>query len=74
MNWINSNNCYLYVFFSNYGKEEKKGMVSYCEYYYYKLQIRLWCDSMILCVGWLLQPQVVDMYVKLETFKLDYLR
>ncbi|XP_073121078.1 uncharacterized protein [Henckelia pumila] len=49
-------------------------MVSCREYYCYRLQIRLTNTSVILYGGRLLQQYVVDMYVKLETTRLDYYR
>ena len=47
--------------------------VSCREYYCYKLQIRESYKSVLLSVGRLLQQYIVDMYIKLETSKLDYL-
>ncbi|KAL5558339.1 hypothetical protein UlMin_034550 [Ulmus minor] len=49
-------------------------MVSCREYYCYKLQIRSIYKSILLLSGRLLQQYVVDIYVKLETQRLDYLR
>ncbi|KAH7510543.1 hypothetical protein FEM48_ZijujUnG0119500 [Ziziphus jujuba var. spinosa] len=56
------------------GMKKKRNSVSCREYYSYKLQIRSLNDSMILHIGRLLQQFVVDMYVKLETSRLDYFR
>ncbi|KAJ1684991.1 hypothetical protein LUZ63_016381 [Rhynchospora breviuscula] len=53
--------------------EKGKGTVSMREYYCYKLQIRLE-RSLILLGGRLLQQFVVDMYIKMETCRLDYHR
>ncbi|XP_075486067.1 uncharacterized protein LOC142525622 isoform X2 [Primulina tabacum] len=49
-------------------------MVSCREYYSYKLQIRDNDSSILLYGGRLLQQFIVDMYVKLETTRLDYYR
>nr|XP_048324704.1 uncharacterized protein LOC125421033 [Ziziphus jujuba var. spinosa] len=56
------------------GMKKKRNSVSCREYYSYKLQIRSLNDSMILHIGRLLRQFVVDMYVKLETSRLDYFR
>ncbi|XP_060667916.1 uncharacterized protein LOC132799625 [Ziziphus jujuba] len=56
------------------GMKKKRNSVSCREYYSYKLQIRSLNDSMILHIGRLLQQFVGDMYVKLETSRLDYFR
>ncbi|XP_020242960.1 uncharacterized protein LOC109821181 [Asparagus officinalis] len=52
----------------------KQSHVSCREYYCYKLQIRESEPSVILLTGRLLQQFVVDMYIKLETTRLDYFR
>ena len=49
-------------------------MVSCREYYCYKLQMRPDGRSILLRSGRLLQQFVVDMYIKLETSRLDYFR
>ncbi|XP_075512261.1 uncharacterized protein LOC142547728 [Primulina tabacum] len=49
-------------------------MVSCREYYCYKFQIRDNMPSMLLYAGRLLQQYAVDMYIKLETTRLDYFR
>lgn len=54
--------------------EEKSNTVSALEFYAYKLQIRPSVDSILLESGRLLQQFVVDMYVKIETSRLDYFR
>ncbi|XP_022159216.1 uncharacterized protein LOC111025635 [Momordica charantia] len=46
--------------------------VSCREYYCYKLQIRISTPSMLLRAGRLFQQYVVDMYIKLETTRLDF--
>ncbi|XP_060676004.1 uncharacterized protein LOC125421033 [Ziziphus jujuba] len=56
------------------GMKKKRNSISCREYYSYKLQIRSLNDSMILHIGRLLRQFVVDMYVKLETSRLDYFR
>ena len=48
--------------------------VSVREYYYYKLQIRVDDRSMLLHTCRLLQQFVVDVYVKIETYRLDFHR
>ncbi|XP_027151929.1 uncharacterized protein LOC113751983 [Coffea eugenioides] len=48
--------------------------VSIHEYYAYKLQMRNDDESFLLHFGRLFQQYVVDMYVKLESQRLDYLR
>ncbi|XP_020245001.1 uncharacterized protein LOC109823124 [Asparagus officinalis] len=52
----------------------KQSHVSCREYYCYKLQIRESESSVFLLAGRLLQQFVVDMYIKLETTRLDYFR
>ena len=52
----------------------KDPIVSCREYYCYKLQIRENVRSILLLSGRLLQQFVVDMYVKIETSRLDYFR
>ncbi|XP_073129973.1 uncharacterized protein [Henckelia pumila] len=54
------------------GKNDR--MVSCREYYCYRLQIRENAPSLLLYGGRLLQQYVVDMYIKLETTRLDYYR
>ncbi|KAL5579704.1 hypothetical protein UlMin_012146 [Ulmus minor] len=54
--------------------KRKRNMVSCREYYCYKLQIRSIYKSILLLSGRLLQQYVVDIYVKLETQRLDYVR
>ena len=49
-------------------------MVSCYEYYCYKLQIRVFIRSILLHSGRLFQQYVVDMYIKIETARLDYFR
>ena len=51
-----------------------RNFVSCREYYCYKLQIRLLDKSILLHAGRLLQQYVVDMYIKIETSRLDYFR
>ncbi|RAL48781.1 hypothetical protein DM860_001101 [Cuscuta australis] len=53
---------------------QKKNKVSSREYYAYKLQMRPLNETFLLHTGRLLQQFVVDMYVKLETQRLDYFR
>ncbi|XP_073302966.1 uncharacterized protein [Primulina huaijiensis] len=55
-----------------HGKNDR--MVSCRKYYCYKLQIRDTDMSVLLCGRRLLQQFVVDMYIKLETTRLDYYR
>ncbi|KAF5461688.1 hypothetical protein F2P56_017766 [Juglans regia] len=55
-------------------RERKDPIVSCREYYCYKLQIRENVRSILLLSGRLLQQFVVDMYVKIETSRLDYFR
>ncbi|XP_022875705.1 uncharacterized protein LOC111394171 [Olea europaea var. sylvestris] len=52
----------------------KRSQVSCREYYSYKLQIRPSSKSVLLHTGRLFQQYVVDMYVKIETARLDYFR
>ncbi|PON72910.1 Helitron helicase-like domain containing protein [Trema orientale] len=54
--------------------KKRKNEVSCREYYCYKLQIRPIGKSILLQAGRLLQQYVVDMYVKIETSRLDYFR
>ena len=56
------------------GMRKKRDMVSCREYYCYKLQVRRDSESIVLRTGRLFQQYVVDMYVKLETSRLDYFR
>ncbi|XP_028552578.1 uncharacterized protein LOC114580151 [Dendrobium catenatum] len=53
-------------------KRTSKERVSCREYYSYKLQIREHKKSIILYAGRLLHQYVVDMYVKIETSRLDF--
>ncbi|KAI0497090.1 hypothetical protein KFK09_023418 [Dendrobium nobile] len=53
-------------------KRTSKERVSCREYYSYKLQIREHEKSVILYAGRLLHQYVVDMYVKIETSRLDF--
>ncbi|XP_042941344.1 uncharacterized protein LOC122276004 [Carya illinoinensis] len=55
-------------------KKRKDPIVSCREYYCYKLQIRENVRSILLLSGRLLQQFVVNMYVKIETSRLDYFR
>ncbi|XP_071935702.1 uncharacterized protein [Coffea arabica] len=55
-------------------KKRKRNTVSCREYYCYKLQIRDADQSMLLHIGRLLQQYVVDMYVKIESIRLDFHR
>ena len=64
----------FFLFFSSVAKIHKKRNVSCREYYCYKLQIRSTDTSIMLHSGRLLQQYVVDMYVKLESQRLDYLK
>ncbi|KAG5556067.1 hypothetical protein RHGRI_006626 [Rhododendron griersonianum] len=52
----------------------KGGMVSAREFYAYRFQIRPTTNSIILESGRLLQQFCVDMYIKIETSRLDYFR
>ncbi|KAG5547752.1 hypothetical protein RHGRI_013442 [Rhododendron griersonianum] len=54
--------------------EDQDTMVSAREFYAYRLQIRPNTNSILLSCGRLLQQFVVDMYVKIETSRLDYFR
>ncbi|XP_058222040.1 uncharacterized protein LOC131332039 [Rhododendron vialii] len=54
--------------------EDQDAMVSAREFYAYRLQIRPNTNSILLNCGRLLQQFVVDMYVKIETSRLDYFR
>ena len=55
-------------------KINKRSIVSYREYYCYKLQIRRNTGSLILHSGRLLQQYIVNMFIKLESSQLDYFR
>ncbi|KAG7986452.1 hypothetical protein I3843_03G080700 [Carya illinoinensis] len=55
-------------------RKRKDPTVSCREYYCYKLQIRENLKSILLISGQLLQQFVVDMYVKIQTSRLDYFR
>ena len=54
--------------------KRKRKTVSCREYYCYKLQIRENDRSMLLHIDRLLQQYVVDMYVKIESTRLDFHR
>ncbi|XP_022895352.1 uncharacterized protein LOC111409542 [Olea europaea var. sylvestris] len=53
---------------------KQRSQISCQEYYSYKLQIRHSGKSVLLHSGRLFQQYVVDMYVKIETARLDYFR
>ncbi|KAG5565565.1 hypothetical protein RHGRI_001468 [Rhododendron griersonianum] len=53
---------------------ERQSMVSAREFYAYLFQVHPKIDSIILESGRLLQQYSVDMYVKIETLRLDYFR
>lgn len=55
-------------------KKQQRNEVSCREYYCYKLQVRSTETSLLLNSGRLLQQNILDMYVKLETSRLDYFR
>ncbi|XP_060959102.1 uncharacterized protein LOC115699801 [Cannabis sativa] len=55
-------------------RQKKEAVVSCREYYCFKLQIREDARSILLLSGRLLQQYAVDMYVKIETSRLDYYR
>ncbi|XP_049378107.1 uncharacterized protein LOC125842861 [Solanum stenotomum] len=55
-------------------RRETKGSISCREYYCYKLQVRTSDKSILLLCGRLLQQFVVDIYIKIETTKLEYYR
>ncbi|XP_075492617.1 uncharacterized protein LOC142530687 [Primulina tabacum] len=52
--------------------KESNKLVSCREYYCYKLQMRDHLTSVLLYAGRLFQQYIVDMYIKLETTRLDY--
>ncbi|XP_074278706.1 uncharacterized protein LOC141602303 [Silene latifolia] len=56
------------------GTSESEKKVSCREYYCYRLQIRPNDSSLLLKSGRLLQQYMVDMYIKIETTRLDYIR
>ncbi|XP_074265742.1 uncharacterized protein LOC141588186 [Silene latifolia] len=56
------------------GTSESEKKVSCREYYCYRLQIRPTNSSILLRSGRLLQQYIVDMYIKIETNRLDYIR
>ncbi|XP_074313810.1 uncharacterized protein LOC141649005 [Silene latifolia] len=56
------------------GTSESEKKVSCREYYCYRLQIRPTNSSILLRSGRLLQQYIVDMYIKIETTRLDYIR
>ncbi|KAH0685716.1 hypothetical protein KY290_017241 [Solanum tuberosum] len=53
---------------------ETKGCISCKEYYCYRLQVRTTDKSILLLCGRLLQQFVVDIYIKIETTRLEYYR
>ncbi|XP_073028580.1 uncharacterized protein [Primulina eburnea] len=53
-------------------RKTQRSTVSCREYYCYKLQIRENDKSFLLHIGRLLQQYVVDMYIKIETSRLDF--
>ncbi|XP_057801659.1 uncharacterized protein LOC131016887 [Salvia miltiorrhiza] len=55
-------------------RRENVNNVSCREYICYKIQIRNPRQSILLLAGRLLQQYIVDMYIKLETTRLDYYR
>ncbi|XP_042962415.1 uncharacterized protein LOC122296677 [Carya illinoinensis] len=55
-------------------RNRKDPFVSCREYYCYKLQIREDVNSILLLSGRLFQQFVVNMYIKIETSRLDYFR
>ncbi|XP_027120495.1 uncharacterized protein [Coffea arabica] len=55
-------------------RSKKRKYVSCREYYCYKLQIKPEDKSMLLHIGRLLQQYVVDMYVKIETSRLNFFK
>nr|XP_016472237.1 PREDICTED: uncharacterized protein LOC107794274 [Nicotiana tabacum] len=55
-------------------RRESKSCVSCREYYCYKFQIRKGEKTILLLCGRLLQQFVVDMYIKLETTRLEFFR
>ncbi|CAA2992123.1 uncharacterized protein LOC111388318 isoform X1 [Olea europaea var. sylvestris] len=55
-------------------KRKKRLHVSCREYYCYKLKVRNSGNCILLHAGRLFQQYVVDMYVKIETARLDYFR
>ncbi|XP_015167740.1 uncharacterized protein [Solanum tuberosum] len=55
-------------------RRETKGSISCREYYCYKLQVRTSDKSILLLCGRLLQQFVVDIYIKIETTRLEYYR
>lgn len=64
---------YFFLFFLTGLKTHRKiTKVSYWNYYCYKLQIKQLNKSTLLHVGRLLQQYMVDMYIKLETSRLDF--
>ena len=58
----------------DYGIDEAGCKVTARQYYCYKLQMRLGDPSHLLSFGRLYQHYVVDMYVKIETMQLLYIR
>ncbi|XP_073042800.1 uncharacterized protein [Primulina eburnea] len=55
-------------------RNTQRSTVSCREYYCYKLQIREHDKSFLLHIGRLLQQYVVDMYIKIETSRLEFFR
>lgn len=56
------------------GSKKCRSHLSCREYYCYKLQIRENDSSILLRSGRLLQQYLVDMYIKIETTRSDYVR
>ncbi|KAL2453822.1 Helitron helicase-like domain containing protein [Abeliophyllum distichum] len=54
--------------------QKKRSQISCREYYCFKLQVRPSTNFILLHAGRLFQQYVVDMYVKIETSRLDYFR
>nr|GMD04580.1 uncharacterized protein LOC109176597 [Ipomoea batatas] len=52
----------------------KRSSISCREYYAYKFQVRARDNSMLLHTGRLFQQFIVDIYIKVETQRLDYFR
>nr|XP_027127530.1 uncharacterized protein LOC113743677 [Coffea arabica] len=59
---------------ASHNPENNKEFVSMREYYAYKLQMREKYTPGILNTGRLLQQYVIDMYIKIESQRLDYYR
>ena len=63
-----------FYFLSGCSRGRRISRVSCSEYYCYKLQIRPNEQSILLYSGRLFQQYVVDMYVKIETNRLNFIR